>query len=81
MNISKYLSKQFGGKWTYDHICSWWCNDDKRNVNRVSSCICDDVCDHTPYYYLYGDVTPKLLHKLVANYFNNKIKNKNAIKS
>ena len=35
-------------------------NDD-RMVDGVSSCLCDDICDHLPNYYLYGDGSPKHL--------------------
>ena len=58
MTKTKYLEEHFGGKWEYDHICSWWCDDDKRHVTRTASCMCDDPCWHPARYFLYGDGDP-----------------------
>ena len=54
LNKTKYLEEHFGGKWKYDHVCSWWCDDDKRNVTRTSSCMCEDPCKCPCRYLLYG---------------------------
>lgn len=36
MRISKAeaLGRHLGGKWTYDHCASWWCDDGVRHVSR-----------------------------------------------
>lgn len=59
INISKWLEENYGGKWTYDYRTTWWCDDDKRHMSRVASCSCDDICNHSPSYYIYGDGTPE----------------------
>jgi hypothetical protein len=59
INKTKYLNDNYGGKWKYDGICTWICDDCTRTVSRVASCTCDYVCGHSPDYWLYGDGTPK----------------------
>ena len=61
VNKSKLLSQALGGKWKYDGISCWWCDDDKRHVARTSSCSCDDTCNHPAIYYLYGNGVPKII--------------------
>ncbi len=58
INKTKYLEKHFGGKWKYDHVGSWWCDDDKRRVSRTASCTCDDVCRCPCRYFLYSRDIP-----------------------
>jgi hypothetical protein len=59
INKTKYLNDNYGGKWKYDGINTWICDDCTRTVSRVASCTCDYVCGHSPDYWLYGDGTPK----------------------
>jgi len=49
------LSKEYGGKWRYDGIGTWECNDGTRYVNRTVGCDCDGECNHPPHYWLYGN--------------------------
>lgn len=58
---AKQLAKTLGGKWKYDGVGAWWCDDKKRHVARVAGCSCDDECEHPPRYYLYGDGIPKMI--------------------
>ncbi|MHA2279906.1 MAG: hypothetical protein ACXAC5_03390 [Promethearchaeota archaeon] len=62
MNKTKYLEKHFGGKWKYDGVTSWWCDDGKRHVSRTASCMCDDICNHPPRYFLYGKDEVREIH-------------------
>jgi hypothetical protein len=58
---AKQLSDKFGGKWKYDGIATWWCDDEKRHVSRVCNNFYDDF-ETTPLlkeYILYGDGTPR----------------------
>jgi hypothetical protein len=61
LNKTKYLEKHFGGKWKYDGMASWWCDDGKRHVSRTASCYCDDKCNHLPHYYLYEDTEASII--------------------
>jgi hypothetical protein len=56
---TKYLEKHFGGKWEYDHVTSWWCDDGKRHVSRTATCTCDDLCKCPVRYFLYGEEKAK----------------------
>lgn len=57
INKTKYLEKHFGGKWKYDGVTSWWCNDDKRHVARTASYMGDDKWGPCRYF-LYGEDIP-----------------------
>ena len=63
INKTKYLEKYYGGKWKYDGHGSWWCDDDKRSVTRVSTCMmdsrCDDSCKCPVACWMYGDDAPQ----------------------
>lgn len=62
INKSKFLSKKYGGEWTYIRGGACWdCNDGVRTVRRVAGCSCDDYCSHTPMYYLYGGGIPEVV--------------------
>lgn len=55
------FSERFGGKWKYN---GWgWptyeCDDGKRYINRVSTCLCDYSCNCGIALFLYGDGIPK----------------------
>ncbi len=58
-NKTKYLEEHYGGKWKYDYIGSWWCDDDKRHVSRTATCMCDEPCICPCRYYLYDDDNEK----------------------
>ncbi len=49
-NISKFLEKNYGGKWNYDGFSGWWCDDKKRFVFRKKSL----TSNHLPIYKMYG---------------------------
>ena len=54
-----YLAEVFGGKWKYDGVTTWRCDDGRRRVSRVSAGV--DEFDNEvspPHYYLYGDGVP-----------------------
>jgi hypothetical protein len=60
MNYAKHLAKNLGGKWTYDQMCSWRCDDGERRVSRYSAGV--DEFDNEvgpPQYWLYGDGAPR----------------------
>ena len=57
-SIKNILSNIYGGKWRYDSMATWICDDNKRTVSRVKSCDCDSDCYCPNYYYLYGDGIP-----------------------
>ena len=60
MSIVKNLAKHLGGKWTYDGVATWWCDDDKRSVARCGQLIDPEWSDDTRReYWLYGDGTPR----------------------
>lgn len=42
------LFEALGGKWKYDNVTCWFCDDGRRFIART-----------TAGYYLYGDGTPK----------------------
>ena len=48
---AKILAKALGGKWKYDGVTSWWCDDNKRHVSRCAAGHEDD--GWAPSYYLY----------------------------
>lgn len=52
MSVAKNLAKNLGGKWSYDGVSSWWCDDGVRHVSRC----CSDYSDeYGPIeYWLYG---------------------------
>jgi hypothetical protein len=54
MSIAKQLEKNLGGKWKYDCMSTWWCDDGKRHVSRCSSMF-DDEDRCPPQYWLYED--------------------------
>lgn len=56
LNISKWLEKHKGGKWTYDRQGAWWCDDGKRHVWRVAMDFTDE--DGPAGYHLYGGDSP-----------------------
>lgn len=51
-NKSKYFEQKFGGKWKYDGVCRWECDDGKRSITKCSSCMCDSPCNHPPRFIL-----------------------------
>lgn len=55
--ITQLLNKLYGGKWRNIPFHNMWVDDedDNRMVRGVASCLCDDICNHLPNYYLYGD--------------------------
>lgn len=59
---AKQLAEKYGGKWKYDGISSWWCDDNLRHVARVSTNSYDEPGYFPPAYYLYGDGIPSLIH-------------------
>lgn len=66
ISITKYLEKNYGGKWNYDRSISWWiCDDGKRHAHYVSNNFNNeyyqDEFANPPSLYLYGDGKPKLL--------------------
>lgn len=60
MSYAKWLSKQFGGKWTYACPCYWHCDDNIRYVVRVSGGVdeWDELIGH-PTMWLYGAGAPQ----------------------
>lgn len=59
-SIAKRLGKSLGGRWTYDGMVTWWCDDDKRSVSRCGQLIDPEFSDETRReYWLYGDGTPR----------------------
>lgn len=69
-SISSKLSKALGGKWTYSPACgTWFCDDDKRHVSRVSAGI-DWEGEPLPgcEYWLYGGVDcPRRVDQIVSS--------------
>lgn len=60
---SKFLAEKYGGKWKFDGMACWWCDDGKRHVARTASCCCDDEnCGCPSQYWLYGDGTPEMVY-------------------
>lgn len=62
MSIAKTLSKTLGGKWTYDGVCSWVCDDGERQVTRTHCGAFDhqgEAIDGPPHYWLYGFGLPQ----------------------
>jgi hypothetical protein len=58
--IAKRLSKHLGGKWAYDNLSTWWCDDNKRSVSRCSAGVDEFDNDLGPaQYWLYGDGNPR----------------------
>ena len=58
------LGKALGGRWTYDGVTTWRCDDGVRSVARCLPSGCfyeghDGECGHAPEYWLYGDGTPR----------------------
>ena len=52
---SQALSKMYGGKWKYDGMATWNCDDGVRSVVRTCGCSGDsDRCTCLTNYYLYG---------------------------
>lgn len=63
------LSKTYGGKWTYDNICTWHCDDGKRYVVRTAPCPQENGERYgPPDYILYGDGPPR---NVLLDWFNN----------
>lgn len=59
-SIEKQLAKSLGGKWKYDGMASWWCDDQVRSVSRCGHLINPEYSDETAReYWLYGDGTPR----------------------
>ena len=59
MSKAKALSKALGGRWKYDGMTAWWCDDGRRHVARV--CAGVDEFDHDvgpPQYWLYEKDNP-----------------------
>ena len=52
INISKFLEKNYGGKWNYDGFSGWWCNDNKRFVFRKKLIINNTT---SKIYKMYGE--------------------------
>lgn len=66
MSKAQRLSKALGGTWSYDGMCGWWCDDDKRHVLRVSAGV--DEFDNPlgpPQYWLYGDGIPRRTEEIL----------------
>lgn len=61
MTKSKYLANKYGGKWEYDHVAGWWCDDGKRAVSRCSASF-DAEGELPSEYWLYGDGTPERVY-------------------
>lgn len=60
MSKAKNLAHHLGGKWKYDGVCGWHCDDGVRHVYRCSAGV--DEWDNPlgpPEYWLYGQGTPK----------------------
>jgi hypothetical protein len=58
----KILARELGGKWKYDNICGWHCDDGIRSVYRRSAGV--DEWDNEvgpPQYWLYGNEAPRLI--------------------
>jgi hypothetical protein len=55
-SITKQLSEQLGGKWKYDGISDWYC-EDKPNLHVGRRITCSESEDdyHLRRYYLYGE--------------------------
>jgi hypothetical protein len=73
MSIAKQLSKTLGGKWTYDGMATWWCNDMIRSVSRCGQLIDPEWSDETRReYWLYGhgDGTPCRAEKYMRKRVN-----------
>lgn len=58
---AKLLGEKHGGKWTYDGVSSWWCDDGKRHVSRVHTGGFDVNGEAMPGsgYFMYGEGAPK----------------------
>ncbi len=58
---SVILAKIYGGKWEYDGVNTWWCDDKKRYVCRCAPPIIDDFDEKIgpPQYWLYGGGYPE----------------------
>lgn len=51
-----YLSNKYGGKWKYDGVATWYCDDKKRSVSRTANMLYDGNDNYGDTdYYLYGD--------------------------
>lgn len=60
MSKSKFLAAKYGGKWTYDRVATWHCDDGKRSVSRCCATYDDEgLCP--PQYWLYGSGQPELV--------------------
>ncbi len=56
----KQLERDYGGKWKYLGMSRWECDDNKRYVQAVHRCSCDDEhCGSSPAYYIYGGPSVK----------------------
>jgi len=50
----RLLQEALGGQWSYHAKSGSWSDaSSERQVDRVAGCSCDDLCDHSPRYYLY----------------------------
>lgn len=56
VNITQWLNKNHGGKWTHIPFRSWWCDDGKRHMVRHCMASCEGDCGkcHWIGYYIYG---------------------------
>jgi hypothetical protein len=63
---AQILAANFGGRWTYDGMASWHCDDEKRFVSRCSRGV-DQFDDPLPGcdYVLYGDGRPHYINDLM----------------
>ncbi len=61
-SIASWLTKNKGGKWTYDHHATWWCDDGIRHVSRVAMDATEE--DGAYGYHLYGGDDPGWLFGL-----------------
>ena len=59
-SISQLLGSTYGGQWKYSAtLAEWKCDDGLRSVRR---CCSIDLSEETrTEYWLYGDITPKIL--------------------
>lgn len=66
---SKNLAKHLGGKWMYDGVATWYCDDMLRNVSRCSPGV-DQFDNPLPgkQYWLYkSSGTPERAEKYLVS--------------
>ena len=62
LNITKWLRDNEGGKWRYDNMATWWCDDEKRHMSRTAAFGDEEGLAPAQYWLYEKGKTPRMIH-------------------